>query len=315
MDYIVLDLEWNQASDSGDERSRMLTFEIIEIGAVKLNSCMEIAGTFHEMIRPQVYEEMHRVTERLIHIHMDQLMSCRTFNEVARDFLDWCGPSCMFATWGPMDLTELQKNMRFFGMEPLGDGPLRYYDVQKLFSIAYEDGKSRRNLEYAVDFLHIDKSGQFHRALGDAMYAAKVFQQIKDPAALQRVSFDTFLLPKDHKSEVHVVFDTYAKYISRPFPDKEALLADREVTSTRCYLCHRNLRRRIRWFSPNGRHYYSLSWCDKHGYMKGKIRIRHTDDDRLYAVKTSRFITEEEAAQIQGKKEHARQLRREHRRR
>ena len=147
------------------------------------------------------------------------------------------------------------------------------------------------------------------------MYTAKVFQQIKDPAALQRVSFDTFLLPKDHKSEVHVVFDTYAKYISRPFPDKEALLADREETSTRCYLCHKNLRRKIRWFSPNGRHYYSLSLCDKHGYMKGKIRIRHTDGEQLYAVKTSRFITEEEAAQIQGKKEHARQLRREHRHR
>ena len=40
MDYIILDLEWNQAADSRDERSRMLTFEIIEIGAVKMNSRM-----------------------------------------------------------------------------------------------------------------------------------------------------------------------------------------------------------------------------------------------------------------------------------
>ena len=37
MDYVVLDLEWNQASDSRDARNRLLTFEIIEIGAVKLN--------------------------------------------------------------------------------------------------------------------------------------------------------------------------------------------------------------------------------------------------------------------------------------
>ena len=34
MDYVVLDLEWNQASDSSDARNRLLTFEIIEIGAV-----------------------------------------------------------------------------------------------------------------------------------------------------------------------------------------------------------------------------------------------------------------------------------------
>ena len=31
MDYVVLDLEWNQASDSRDARNRLLTFEIIEI--------------------------------------------------------------------------------------------------------------------------------------------------------------------------------------------------------------------------------------------------------------------------------------------
>lgn len=67
---------------------------------------------------------------------------------------------------------------------------------------------------------------------------------IKDPIALQRVSFDTFQLPENHRSEVHVVFDNYAKYISRPFPDKEALMADKEVLSTRCYLCHHNLRKK-----------------------------------------------------------------------
>ena len=74
MDYVVLDLEWNQASDNRDARSRLLTFEIIEIGAVKLNSRMEIIDTFQELICPQVYEEMHSVTERLIGIHMDCLL-------------------------------------------------------------------------------------------------------------------------------------------------------------------------------------------------------------------------------------------------
>ncbi len=318
MNYIVLDLEWNQAADSADERCRMLTFEIIEIGAVKLNSRMEITDRFHELIRPQVYEEMHKITERLIHIHMDQLQQCRTFPEVAGDFLQWCrGTSAqpyLFATWGPMDLTELQRNMRFFGMDALGKGPLRYYDVQKLFSIAFEDGRIRRNLEYAVDFLNLEKEKQFHRAMGDAIYTAQILRNIKDPIALQRVSYDTFQLPWDHKSEVHVVFDNYAKYISRPFSRKEELMADREVTSTRCYLCHRNLRRKIRWFTPNGKHYYSVSYCDKHGFMKGKIRVRKTDDDRVYAVKTSKFITQQEAQELLARKEHAGQAHKSRRR-
>lgn len=313
MDYIVLDLEWNQASDSRDDRSRMLTFEIIEIGAVKLNSRMEITDTFHELIKPQVYDEMHKITERLIRIHMSELENCRQFEAVMKDFLEWCGNDHMFATWGPLDLTELQKNMVFFGMEPLGKGPLRFFDIQKLFSIAYEDGKNRRSLEYAVDFLNFEKENPFHRAISDAYYTALVLQQIKDPVALQRVSFDTFSLPKDHRSEIHVVFDNYAKYISRPFEDKEALMADREVISTRCYLCHRNLRKKIRWFSPNGKHYYSVSYCDKHGFMKGKIRIKKTDGDMVFAIKTTKFVPEEEAFLIQQKKERTKEIRRIHR--
>lgn len=313
MDYVVLDLEWNQASDSQDARSRLLTFEIIEIGAVKLNSRMEVTDTFHELICPQVYDEMHSVTERLIGIHMEELRGKRCFTEVAGDFLKWCGTDFMFGTWGPQDLTELQRNMRFFGMEPLGTGPVRFYDIQKLFSIAYEDQKSRRSLEYAVDFLNIEKDGAFHRAISDAWYTARVLQLIKDPAALQRFSYDTFVLPKSHRDEIHVVFDNYAKYISRPFADKEELMADREVISTRCYLCHKNLRRKVRWFTPNGRHYYSLSYCDKHGWMKGKIRIKKAESDMVYAVKTTKFISDEEREQVLGRKEHVKELRREHR--
>mgnify|MGYP002245793809 FL=1 len=181
-------------------------------------------------------------------------------------------------------------------MEPLGKGPVRFYDIQKLFSIAYEDQKVRRSLEYAVDYLQIPKDIPFHRAISDAVYTARVFQMIKDPIALQRVSFDTFQLPENHRSEVHVVFDNYAKYISRPFPDKEALMADKEVLSTRCYLCHHNLRKKVRWFSPNGKHYYSLSWCDKHGWMKGKIRVKKAEDDMVYAVKTTKLVGEKEVA-------------------
>lgn len=313
MDYIVFDLEWNQASDSNDERSRMLTFEIIEIGAVKLNSRMEIQDTFHERIKPQVYEEMHRITERLIGIHMWELENCRLFVDVMTDFLAWCGKDRMFGTWGAMDLTELQRNMKFFGMEALSKGPIRFYDIQKLFSIAYEDGRSRRSLEYAVDFLQISKDIPFHRALSDAYYTARVLQQIKDPVALQRISYDTFSLPQKHRDEVHVVFDNYAKYISRSFPDKEALLADKEVISTRCYLCHKNLRRKIKWFTPNGKHYYSVSWCDKHGYMKGKIRIKKAENEMVYAVKTTKLISDKEVGQILMKKERAREMRRERR--
>ena len=92
-------------------------------------------------------------------------------------------------------------------------------------------------------------------------------------------------------------------------------MADKEVISSRCYLCHRNLRKKIRWFTSNSRHYYCLAYCDKHGYLKGKIRLRRSCNDKIYVVKTTKFITEQEAAMLAERHAHARELKRRHNRR
>ena len=312
MNYIVMDLEWNQSSDGSEEVCKVLPFEIIEIGAIKLNSERKMVGEFSELIKPQVYHEMHHITGKLIHLEMDELEKGQPFVDIEEKFRQWCGEDYLFCTWGPLDLVELQRNIRYYGLEPLGDGPIAYLDVQKLFSIAYEDRKSRRTLEYAIDFLHIEKDIPFHRAFSDAYYTAKVLARMEE-SVLANVSFDVFHLPRTREDEIHIVFDTYAKYISRSFADKTEAMQDKTVIATKCYLCHRNLRKKIRWFSPNGKHYYSVSCCDKHGLMKAKIRIRKTEDDRVYVVKTEKFITPGEVQDIRGKQEKAREQRRERR--
>ena len=45
-----------------------------------------------------------------------------------------------------------------------------------------------------------------------------------------------------------------------------------------------------------------LEYCEKHGYLKGKIRIRKTQDDKVFVVKTMRFITEEEMETLREKR-------------
>ena len=99
------------------------------------------------------------------------------------------------------------------------------------------------------------------------------------------------------------MFHDYMKYVSREFADKQKALEDREVISTKCYLCHRNLRKKIRWFSPNGKHYYSVSLCPVHGYMKSKIRIRKSERGMVYVVKTSKFISEQDCQKMIQKRE------------
>ena len=48
---------------------------------------------------------------------------------------------------------------------------------------------------------------------------------------------------------------------------------------------------KIKWFSANGKHYYCIAYCKKHGYLKGKARMKKADDGNVYVVKTKKIIS------------------------
>ena len=172
MNYIVFDLEWNQNPSGKKTRNDRLPFEIIEIGAVKVNSKKEITDHFHRLIKPQVYKWIHDSIHEVIHVDYKDLMKGVPFEQAVREFIDWCGEDWYFFTWGNQDVMELQRNMKFYGLLDLLPGPVTYYDVQKLYSISYDDGTHRCALEHAIDELKIEKSRGFHRALADACLKA-----------------------------------------------------------------------------------------------------------------------------------------------
>lgn len=313
MEYIVFDLEWNQCPYGKDRENEKLPFEIIEIGAVKLNEERERIDQFQCFIQPVVYKKLHYRTQEIIGLDMKTLEMGLPFYKAVRLFLKWCGEAYTFCTWGNMDLIELQRNMKYYGLLNLLKGPIRFLDVQKLFSLSFEDGKSRRSLEYSVDFLHIEKQGDFHRALSDAFYTAEVLKQIDSHVRETYFSIDCYQNPKSREEEIYVTFENYAKYISREFKDKEEAMSDREVLSTRCIYCGRNARKKIRWFSMNSHNYFCLSNCPEHGLFKGKIRMRRNDDGGFYVVKTIKAISEESAGAIREKQQQVRVHRRAHR--
>ena len=182
MNYIVFDLEWNQNPGGKKTRNEKLPFEIIEIGAVKVNTKKEITDSFHRLIRPQVYNWIHDSIHEVIHVDYKDLMDGVSFEQATREFLEWCGTDWYFFTWGNQDVMELQRNMKYYNLLKLIPGPVHYYDVQKLFSIKFEDGIARRSLEYAIDYLKLPKNRDFHRALADASYTARILLEIDEAA-------------------------------------------------------------------------------------------------------------------------------------
>jgi len=311
--FIVFDLEWNQCPFGKGQENKKLPFEIIEIGALKLNRNKQIVDKFHRTIRPMVYKRLHFRTKEIIGLDMQELKKGDFFYKAIKEFLLWSGDSVGFATWGQMDLMELQRNMKYYGLMDLLPGPITFFDVQKLFSLQFEDGKSRKSLEYAIDFLQLEKDRDFHRALADAYYTARVLETIGDEVVYKNYSIDVYQNPKCKEDEIWATFERYSKYISQEFISKEEAMKDRDVIGTKCFACGKNLRKKVRWFSSSAKNYHSVLYCPKHGYIKGKIRMKKTEEGSFYVVKTLKITDEEEANIIRQKRDVLKQKRREKR--
>ncbi|MCR4752726.1 MAG: exonuclease domain-containing protein [Eubacterium sp.] len=310
MNYIVFDLEWNQSPYGKAREIERLPFEIIEIGAVKLNAEREIVDTFQVIIRPSAYKRLNYRTREIVHLDQKDLDNGEWFPDAVRRFLAWAGGDSIFCTWGTVDLPELQRNMNYYNLLYLLKGPMHYYDVQKLFAVQFEDMKSRRSLEYGADYLHLEKAREFHRALADAMYTAEIFQQIDMDVILAYDSIDVYQNPRTKTEEIHLIYNGYSKFISREFKTKEEAMQDPEVLATPCCLCGRTARKRIRWFSVNARNYYCVAECPEHGLEKGKIRMRRNDEEGIYVVKTVKVSSEAEMESIREKRKDLREKRR-----
>ncbi len=319
--YIVFDLEWNQSPNGKADSIADLPFEIIEIGAVKLNESFEMTDNFHRLIRPCVYRQIHYAISEVTHMDIGELKEHgERFTDVAKEFMDWCGGKDMvFCSWGPMDLTELQRNMAYFGMKARFDWPLLYYDIQKLYALAEPD-MGRVSLDTVVEHLNIREECPFHRALDDAYYTGKVLQTIAAMDSWDRIrqyySVDYYRVPQSRKEEFELSFPDYSKFVSRAFENRDEAVRDRRVAEISCPECGRILRRKIRWFSSNQKIYYALAYCPEHGYVKGKIRMKHLDGSKVFAVRTVKVTDDEGAKKIRERrdrvcKKHEERLRKE----
>ena len=114
MNFIVFDLEWNQSPEGKKYSNRRLPFEIIEIGAVKLNERKETVDTFHRLIKPQVYNWIHNSIREVIRVNYKDLETGTPFPQAVREFIEWCGDDWHFCTWGNQDVMELQRNMKYY---------------------------------------------------------------------------------------------------------------------------------------------------------------------------------------------------------
>lgn len=304
MNYIVFDLEWNQPMDGKKNSERKLLFEIIEIGAVKLNEEKKIVDSFCELVRPQVYQEINWHTKKMLRLKKGELKQGDKFKIVMNRFLKWCGTEdYIFCSWGPQDLTELQRNMQYYRMKPLSNKPIPFYNVQKLFGIQIGEEESAKNLEAAVELAGLNKDVPFHRAYGDAYYTAKLFMRMDEDLLKNHYSYDLYHIPHTKKEEIRICNDTENILITRGVAEKTDITMSRQMMAINCMKCgQKPVRTKVRWFSSNNKIFYAAGYCPEHGNIKGKLKIRKSEQGEYYAEKVLTYTTEEEIKKLKEKK-------------
>ncbi len=317
MNYIVLDLEWNQSPNGKASENSKLPFEIVEIGAVKLDENRNKVDEYHQYIAPAVYHELHYITQGILGISMRELRNGKKFALAAPEFFSWCGEpgSFMFCTWGSMDLTELQRNCAFHEIGYQFDYPLVYADLQKMFSLCYSDGKTRSSLEDATEQMELPKDVSFHSAMNDAVYTAKIMERMDFKRVSAFTSVDTYRIPMTRREEYTMHYPTYTKFVSKGYEDREEMVKDGYLMTTPCPVCGKSCRKKIRWFAANPKSYYCIAECSEHGFIKGRMKMRKTETDLSYAVKILKPTDAEGVAKIKDRQLTCRERRRERRHR
>lgn len=184
MHYIVFDLEFNQdfSSSQSFEKKAKAPFEIIQIGAIKLDSNSNTVATFNRYVQPTIYSQVNPFITELTGITTAQLISEESFSKVFNDYTGFIGQEdSVFCVWGMSDMKELYRNVEYHKLDKTLL-PELYINIQPYLSVHLGFSKTKLfRLENAVESLRIPLLYTFHNAFYDAYYTAEIFKRINNP--------------------------------------------------------------------------------------------------------------------------------------
>ena len=298
MHYIVLDLEWNQPisynSPAYKSVGGKLLFEMIQIGAVKVDEEFHVIDSFSQLIQPQHYVKLHPRIARITHISQDDLADAPVFPEAVAAFAAWCGEDCALLTWGCDDISVLNQNMTFFQCEtPLG----KIYDIQRLFGEVIGNSKERKGLKAAMEMLEIDPDEDnmpFHNAVNDAYYTALVFAKLPEPARVLEYPLTPRKLQHLDRSKRENTA------ILRVRSMKDALKSTAAMKPP-CPICGKRMEVPEGYVLQRGDHYMALADCAQHGLAFVKISFGKNDEGKRIMTRSSSLSDEQSAPYVHTK--------------
>ena len=295
MNYIVMDMEWNQPWPGSPSSKKVLPVqirgEIIQIGAVRVTEDQQVQDEFQVMIRPKFYRRLNRRVSKLTGIKESQLRDEGvSFPEAMEAFRSWCGDDIVFLTWGFDDITILRENLRLYGMSEDWTG--RWYNAQMIFNAQTDGSNAQKALKTAMEIFGIEATRPAHDALGDAYHTALICARLN--LAQGAEEYDQAL--KSHENGFHgaELPGCISRKVFYDYADKHAALSAMSGPENQCPICGRQMLG-ARWFAQPGHRYMDLVTCPDHGKFLIRCRLSDQPDGTVRVSRLTYEATSEAA--------------------
>lgn len=196
MNYIFVDFEMERIDRIHKLERRICRMEIIEIGAVMLNSEYEEISTFKRYVKPSYSEHITKLITELTGISDSTLISKGSITEELQAFADWClsmGDEFKVYAWSENDLSQVKSEMKLKAIPQtisLGKVIESWSDLQLEFDKSLLKDK-HTSLSNALDSLGMVFEGHMHDALDDAHNTGRLFKAMSTS--------------EDYKEEVNII--------------------------------------------------------------------------------------------------------------
>jgi len=313
MNYIVVDLEWNQAMSSKSSVFNKLPIhlrgEIIEIGAVKLNEDMTPGEEFTIDVKPVYFKRMHYKVKKITGFDKERLALGISFVDALEQFRAWCGDDVTFITWGCDDQGIMEQNIIIHDLD--WDWIAGWINLQLIYNLQTGGDKNQKSLASAMEHFNIEQTRVAHDALGDAYNTALICTKLDMPEGLRlypdaakilATRMPNYRPPAENNGPEVLQHENFGG-----FESKAAAFADKKLSGLRCPRCGIEIPG-LKWINQGDQRYMNIFTCPEHGSFLARAKFRKSLDDNIWSA--NKLVYEADSDMIDFYKTKATQARR-----
>lgn len=287
MEYIVLDLEWNNGYCK--QLGKPIN-EIIEIGALRVDDALNLCDSFKQLVTPELTKKLSGRVKKLTHITNEDVKNEGIpFLEAIDLLVKWVGTGeTVFMTWSNTDLYILAETFQYYQQDSKIDFIHKYMDVQKYCQSFFTDLTDNNQISLLNAAIKLDVArdeSALHRALADCELTAKCFIKCYDAQKL--------------KGYIHVC-DTqfFEKLMFKPYyiTDPASVSVDLKGGTACCPSCQRPMRRisGVELVNNSFRTAYICKACGQKFYLVCRLKQQYDRVDikkRIMPLKRAKTVS------------------------